>query len=202
MSQIALKFKFEEDYSSHNFVESICNEEALRWIKLWPEWSSHCIIIYGPESCGKTHIASVWKELTINLDKECVLIEDIDENINEKELFHLYNDIKNNAGSLLLTSKLHPSKLELQLPDLRSRLKSCPAIAINPPDDMILTMLMTKLFADRQLKISKNVLEYVLARLERSFKAAAGFVNQIDSLSLIKKRNITIPLAKEVLEKL
>lgn len=213
MSQIALSFKTSTDYSPHNFIISPCNEEAIKWINKWPEWPSHCIVIYGPESCGKSHIASIWQEVSgaqkllkdsLSEQKEfqdnCALIEDIESGLDEEGLLHLYNRIKEQGGYLLLTSQAHPNKIGIKLPDLKSRLNSCPSIGINPPDDKLLLLVMSKLFADRQLKVGDDVKNYLLLRMERSFKTAEKLVEKIDKLSLQEKKNITIPLARKALE--
>lgn len=196
MVQTILQFKTESDYSPYNFMVSGSNQEAFQWIEKWPDWPSHCLIIYGLKSSGKSHLCKIWQEK----NSEGIVIEDIDREIDEEELFHLYNSAKSEGKYILLTSKSHPSSLDLKLPDLRSRLKSCPAIAINLPDDELLSFVLTKHFSDRQLKVNKEVMNYLLLRIERSFVAAENIVDSIDKLSLQEKRNITIPLVRKVLE--
>ena len=58
---------------------------------------------------------------------------------------------------------------------------------------------MKKMFYDRQLKVGDDVIQYFLVRMERSFLSARLIVSEIDQLTLAEKRQVTIPLAKVVL---
>ena len=46
---------------------------------------------------------------------------------------------------------------------------------------------------------SNDVFEFILRRVERSYKAIYDIVNKLDVLSLEQKRQLTIPLVKEIL---
>ena len=87
----------------------------------------------------------------------------------------------------------------MSLADLRSRLVAAPAVAIGAPDDGLVGALLIKLFADRQLRVGDGVVEYLLARMERSFEAARILVAALDDAALAGRRNITVPLARQVL---
>lgn len=212
MPQIAISFDHPADYSRHSFIVSRSNEEALKWVESWPNWNSHCVIIYGPESCGKTHLAKIWQDISAAefchpagarsaiLRGQNLIIENIESNLDEEWLFHLYNQAKNDGKFILLTANAHPAKLPIKLPDLRSRLLSCPSIAINQPDDDLLRPVLQKLFTDRQIRAGDDVMKYILLRMERSFKSAENLVQKIDNLALQEKRNITIPLVKQAME--
>ena len=76
------------------------------------------------------------------------------------------------------------------------------AVEILPPDDELLGVLLIKLFHDRQLTVSKDVLVYLLARMERSFAAASAIVEALDQLGLAERRGVTVPLARTVLNEL
>ena len=67
---------------------------------------------------------------------------------------------------------------------------------------MLLQALLVKLFADRQVQPSPEVLTYLVARIERSFDFARRLVEAIDRASLRAKRPVTLPLAREVLDQL
>ena len=212
MSQLLFKFKNEADYSRHNFIVSACNEEAFSLITKWPDWPSHCAIIYGPESCGKTHLCNIWKEISGAKDFDSnnteqvinnVVLENIESaNIDEKEILHLYNLCKEEKKFLLITANKHPSELGIKLNDLRSRLNASQAIKIDSPDDHLLAAILKKGFADRQLTLRNDVAAFLQMRLERSFSAYAKIVEELDRISMQKKSNITIPVAKDALKNL
>ena len=62
--------------------------------------------------------------------------------------------------------------------------------------------MLVKQFSDRQLDVGQDVIAYVVARMDRSFKSARHMVAEIDRLALSEKRAVTIPLVKRVLEKI
>ena len=90
----------------------------------------------------------------------------------------------------------------LRLPDLASRLRAAPAVAIGPPDDALLGAVLLKLFADRQLVVSEAVIEYLVRHMERSFAAAQMAVAGLDAASLRQQRPITVALARSLLERI
>jgi chromosomal replication initiation ATPase DnaA len=87
----------------------------------------------------------------------------------------------------------------MRLPDLRSRLLAAPSVAIGAPDDALLGAVLAKLFTDRQLQVSPEVIEWLLRRIERSFAGARGAVARLDAAALALKRPVTVLLAREVL---
>ena len=86
------------------------------------------------------------------------------------------------------------------LPDLASRLRAAPAVAIGPPDDELLAALLLKLFADRQMMVSASVIGYLVRHMERSFAAAHALVEAADRRSLAERRAVSIGLARELVE--
>ena len=64
---------------------------------------------------------------------------------------------------------------------------------------MLLTIL-TKLLIDKQFIIKTyDIFDYILRRVDRSYEGIHEIVNKLDVLSLEKKRQLTIPLIKEIL---
>ena len=59
---------------------------------------------------------------------------------------------------------------------------------------------MVKLFADRQLFVDKNVVDFLLLRMERSLASVSRIVSALDQAALSAGRRITRPLAADVLE--
>ncbi len=115
-------------------------------------------------------------------------------------LFHIYNSMKNKGGHILILSEQPMNRLDIALPDLRSRLMGSPHIGIHAPDDDLLGGLLLKLFRDRQLIVMPDALQYCLSRMERNFDDARLLVERIDSLSLAEKRRITIPLIRTIFD--
>lgn len=219
--QIPLDLSHRPALGREDFLIAPSNQDAVRWIDRWPEWPAPALIIHGPVASGKSHLAAVWgamakaafvdsKMLSDRTADEIaalgqnIVINDADlwfgDRTAETTLFHLYNHMRDDGHrSLLLTCRMAAQHAEFSLPDLASRLRAAPAAAIHPPDDTLLAVLLVKLFADRQLQIGADVLNYILPRMERSFAAAYELVEAADKLALAEKRGISVPLVRRVL---
>ena len=67
-------------------------------------------------------------------------------------------------------------------------------------DDEEKRILMELIFNKRGISIDNSVLSYALERSSRNLENIINLVQKIDEYSLSKKRNITVPLLKEILE--
>lgn len=204
-----------------DFLIAPGNQDAVAWIDLWPEWPAPALVLYGPVASGKSHLAAVWcdqsgaaKIAAGELNEKTVqdiaaradhlMIDDADTLIGdvgrEKALFHLYNMFKEEKRTLLLTMQDAPVRRAFTLPDLASRLRAAPCVAIREPDDAILAAVLVKLFNDRQLRVSAEVINYILPRIERSFDAARSLVQKLDEAALSSKSDLTIPFIRKWLD--
>jgi chromosomal replication initiation ATPase DnaA len=197
--------------SRDDIIVGKSNRAAVEIIDLWPAWPSEMAVLVGKSGSGKTHLARVWAANAkanvlnpVNLASASIaaaasqafLIENIGETaLDETALFHLANSVREQGGSLLLTSKLRPGSWGFALPDLNSRLQSATIVEIAEPDDALLLAMLAKLFADRQVIVEANVSEYLVTRMERSFSEAVRIVDLLDMLALEKKARITRALA-------
>lgn len=199
-NQIPLSFPVIPAMAREDFLVSDSNREALAWIDRWPNWNAPLLYIYGPEGSGKTHLASIWKTGT----PQGTLIENLNaiagDHTQEENLFHLYNRIRQVPGSVLLTGTLPLPLVKFAIPDLASRLRACPQVALGLPDEHLLRALLVKLFADRQMRIDVGVIEYCINRMDRSFAAARDLVIKLDHKSLIEKRAVTPAMVRSIID--
>lgn len=220
-AQLALDLPLRPAMGREDFLVTPCNELAVAWVDRWPDWPAPALALYGPAGCGKSHLAEVWRERSAarRVDADALLaspaeellmagklliLEDLESPLAaspalQEALFHLYNAIKEQDGQMLLTGRQAPARWTCGLADLRSRLGSLPAVAMEPPDEGLMEALLLKLFVDRQLRVTPEVLRYIVARIERSFEAVSHFVARIDKASLARRRSVTIPLLHELL---
>ncbi len=215
--QLPLDLPHRPALSMEDFLVADCNRAAVACIDRWPDWPGPLAVIFGPEGSGKTHLAHVWQAKSRaqriadmrGVDAGALapgfalVIEDLHPPLDsgqERSLFHLYNLAGESGGSLLVTSREPPSRWNITLPDLASRLAAAPQAAIGAPDDALLAAVIVKLFADRQVKIAEDVVTYLLARIERSFAAARAVVDAIDRAALASGRKVSVALARAVLE--
>ena len=117
----------------------------------------------------------------------------------EEALFHLHNLVLAEGFPLLITADRPAHLWGLSLPDLMSRMQGTQSVNLEQPDDQLLSAVVAKLFADRQLMPSPDVISYLVARMDRSFDAARDLVAAIDREALARKRPVTRKLAAEVL---
>ena len=203
-----------------DFLVTPCNREAVAWIDRWPDWPGPALAIHGPPGCGKTHLAHVFRARSaakliapealgrtepdglLGEARVCML-DDAGRvaggSVRERALLHLYNVVAEHQGHLLLAARKPPGRWPVGLPDLRSRLAAMPAVSVGAPDDELIGALLVKLFADRQLRVGQDVVAFLLTRMERSFDAARRMVAAIDETALAERRNITVPLVRDVL---
>jgi len=202
-----------------DFFVSDANAVAVATLEGWADWPQRKMALAGEAGAGKTHLAHVWataanaQVINANSLSELdvaavaagsVVIEDADriagDNVLEKQLFHLHNLLLAQGHSLLLTGRVAPAQWPIALPDLKSRLQGTAVAALAPPDDALLSAVMLKLFADRQLQISPNLLPFLLRRIDRSFAAARATVQALDRAALAQGRPVTRILAAGVLD--
>ena len=119
--------------------------------------------------------------------------------LDERALFHLLNLIREEEAFLLITAQAAPGRWGVALPDLASRLRAVPTVALSAPDDALLRAVLVKLFADRQLGVDMSLVGYLATRIERSFAAARAAVEALDREALRMQRPVTRALAAELL---
>ncbi len=168
--QLSLKLPARPALGRDDFFVTQANAIALALVESWPNWPSSKLAIIGAKGSGKTHLAHVWaaisnaqivsaKNLTRSdipsLASGPIAIEDVPAIAQDTEaqnaLFHLHNLTLAEGHSLLFTGISEPKHWGLSLPDLASRMMGTTTAALSDPDDTLLTVLLAKLFADRQI---------------------------------------------------
>jgi chromosomal replication initiation ATPase DnaA len=104
------------------------------------------------------------------------------------------------AGTLLLTGRTAPSDWPVSIGDLKSRFHSLIAFAMWVPDEKLLSALVTKHFADRQLEVTEGVVRRIVTHVERTPEAVAAFVTRADRKALAERRPVTDRLVLELIE--
>lgn len=208
-------------YTRDDFVVGDGNREALAWIDRWPDWPAPALALSGPAGCGKTHLARIWaakanarlleaKDLAdrdvpslteLAAASPAIVVEAADQ-ASERAMFHLYNLIRERRGALLLVAAQPPARWSIHLPDLASRLRAAPAVAMTAPDDELLGSIILKQLTDRQLHAGPGVVRYLVSHMERSADAARHVVIALDRRALAERREIDRRLAADVLAEL
>lgn len=214
MTQLAIDLPHRPALGRADFLVSDCNAAALGWIERWPDWPARALVLHGPAGSGKSHLAHLWRErsggvlitgeeLSRREPNELAIrravVVDEAERAPEQALLHLYNCVIEAGASLLVVAREAPASWPIALPDLASRLRAAPAVAIAPPDDALLGAVLVKHFADRQVRVAPGVIGFLVRRMERSFAASGALAERLDRLALGAGRPISIALARQVL---
>jgi len=202
-----------------DFFISPTNALAVKMLEDWPKWPDNKLALVGPVGSGKTHLTQVWAAeigatvtAALDLAKTDIpmlaaapaAIEDI-RNIAtnaaaQEALFHLHNLMHETGTPLLLTADMAPNHWALSLPDLQSRMSATAVTTLPAPDDALLSAVLIKLFADRQIEVQPKLIAYLIKRMERSFDAAGALVAALDKAALSERRAISISIAAQVLD--
>lgn len=191
--QAALPLGWQPRHEPAAFVVSEANRDAAAWLAAPDLWPMPRTLLVGPAGSGKTHLATMFARA-----RPATVFDDA-EAVDAETLFHAWN-AATPARPLLLTAARRPIDWGHGLADLASRLAATPQVRLGDPDDALMRAVLEKHFADRGLRVGEDVLAWLVARIERSFVAAAQTVALLDARSLAERRAVTVPLAREVLE--
>ncbi|MGY3438784.1 MULTISPECIES: chromosomal replication initiator DnaA [unclassified Marinovum] len=218
-----LKFDLTEQpaLGRDDFYISPSNALALSMIDGWRDWPGRKLVLKGPVGSGKTHLAHVWAEQSGarivravdlpdakvgELAQGSLCIEDAEEAAGnadaEAHMFHLHNLVLAEGHTLLITATDEPVRWGLELPDLKSRMQGTQVVAVNPPDDELLGAVLGKLFADRQLSPSPDVIPYLVRHAPRSFLAAQKIVAELDDVALNSGKPMSREMARRAVQAL
>lgn len=205
-----MRLPLKSDGPDSRFVISDSNRAAVEALSDWPSLIGGVMALCGPAGCGKSRLARMWAERVgaVALDGiEAALVDPLElegrpvlldraMDVDDETLFHLINLAQTPGAALLMVSRPPPSTWHVDLPDLRSRLDAVISVPVEAPDDAVLEAMLEARFAERGIRPAKDVIPYLLRRIDRSAEAAAGVVDRLDALH----RPVTRTLAKEALE--
>ena len=218
MSQLVFKFPFKTKYYEEDFYVSSNNFAAYKLIESWPNWPGKWLNVYGATGSGKTHLSNILgkkiKKLKITkanevddkiIDElnllECLIIDNYENNINEKLLYSIFNYSKQFENYILINSTQPIKEFSYKLEDLNSRMKSLIYIGIDLPTDDLLQVIISKFFSEKQIRVDPKISNYIINNVDRSYEKMFKFIKDIDHLSLSTGKSININLIKKVLNK-
>ena len=218
MSQLVFKFPFKTKYYEEDFYVSSNNFAAYKLIESWPNWPGKWLNVYGATGSGKTHLSNILgkkiKKLKIAkanevddkiIDElnllECLIIDNYENNINEKLLYSIFNYSKQFENYILINSLQPLKEFSYKLEDLNSRMKSLIYIGIDLPTDDLLQVIISKFFSEKQIKVDPKISNYIINNVDRSYEKMFKFIKDIDHLSLSTGKSINIHLIKKVLNR-
>ena len=215
LNQLLLDFDHKIEFNEHDYYVSKSNYFAFNLIQNWTKWEKKILNIYGDTFSGKTHLAKIFQNKSKALYltdndvseeifkkiklSECIVIDDFEKIKNENLLYSLFNLIYQDNKYLLILSNRAISDIDYSLDDLNSRAKNCIFAQIENPDDDLIFAIIVKSFSDRQIKLEKKLLEFIIKRIDRSYGKIYEFIYKVDELSLKKKKPVNLKTIKEIL---
>lgn len=220
--QLPFELSGEPSWRRDDFLPAAANAVALAWVERWPDWPGPALALAGPVGSGKTHLLHIWlskanarlltaADLSVGSfaavvdvigDAVAVALDDAEavagDADRERQLFHVFNWLRERGGWLTMAASGPPSRWAVKLPDLASRLRTAQVATIELPDDALLAAVLVKLFRDRQVQISADVVDYLIRRMDRSLAAARSWVDVADRQALALKRPVSVKLLSEL----
>jgi chromosomal replication initiation ATPase DnaA len=194
MNQIALPLDWPAAEASDAFIVTPSNEAAVRRVEAFGTWPVSAIILSGPRKSGRSLFGRIFAS-----HAQARVIDDA-ENHSESDIFHAWNDAQVRRRPLLIITDAPPPVWQIALPDLRSRLSATPNVAFGDPDEALVGQLIARLLERRSIVVTPELIAYLVPRIERSHHAVIELVDRLDMASLSRRRPLTVPLAREVLD--
>lgn len=206
------------NYSSEKWIVADCNQIATQWVMNWKNWiSPKFACVYGPHGSGKTHLASIFREITHGVmltAKDAIsspraiiaqhphiqafVLDNIFQ-FSESWIFEIYNMLLERNHHLLITAPHPPSSHHFKIKDVESRLRSIPLFPLNNPDDVLFEKVLAKQLHDRGIHINAKDTAYLAQHIPRSFESIRLWTDQLDYYSLSFKKKISRALIYHLL---
>ncbi len=215
LNQLIIKFDYEKNFKDDDFYVSKSNRNIFDLLNNWPKWEKNFLNISGDKYSGKTHLINIFikkfkgikfnaKLLTnenLNTVKihENIILENLDQNVDEKLIYSLFNIVDVDNKFIIVTSIKPIVDINFSLLDLKSRTKNFILQKIEKPDDELMFALILKNLSDRQISIDKKLIDFIIKRIDRSYSKICNFIYKVDEISLKKKKPIDFKIIKEVL---
>mgnify|MGYP003954578293 CR=1 FL=1 len=215
LNQLIIKFDHEKNFKDDDFYVSKSNTHIFSLLNKWPKWEKNFLNISGEKFSGKSHLVNIFLKkyrgiklnasLLTNSDLkkikiyENIILEDLNEDVDEKLIYSLLNIIDIDNKFIIVTSLVPIVSIKFSLVDLISRTKNFLLQSIEKPDDELMFALILKNLSDRQISIDKKLIDFIIKRIDRSYSKIFDFIYKVDELSLINKRPIDFKIIKEVL---
>lgn len=227
-SQIPLKFGTSSRINFDLYVPGP-NAEAVEYLKKFiARPDNDLVYLWGSAGTGKSHLLQALcskgsdyqvKTAIIPLSEagqikpevlqgmealDCVCLDDINlisgNSAWEEGIFNLFNRIRDDQKSLVVTSTLSPAGISLGLQDLQSRLSSGITYHLNYLDEAD-RLLALKLRAHSMgFELSDEVLDFITRRVSRDMHSLFAWLDRVDEATLVSKKKLTVPFVRKLIE--
>lgn len=224
MQQI-FDFPVKSSFTFESFVPCEGNASALRFaLQIADSGNSESLLyLYGPSGSGKTHLlnsiaagrcpyfsfreqTSPEQLVTLFAGAAGLVVDDLQAMPNDPDLrrtlWQLFNDFHTAGRIIAMAGAVPPRELVNMDDHLTSRLLWGLVARLDTSDDHSRSMIIKKVAEDRQIRIPEDVIDYILATTSREVGALLAVFNELYRYAMAEKRRITLPLARNVREKM
>ena len=198
MRQLPLEISPPAEPSFDNFVPGQ-NAEALARVRELAHGTLREAIVYlwGEAGSGRTHLLHAAARANASL----VVADDVQalDADAQQRLFNAINAARDGRGAVLAAGPAAPAALELRA-DLRSRLAWGLVYQLKPLAEGEKLRHLQAEAKRRGLTLSDEIAAYLLARVPRDLATLTAVLEALDREALTRKRPLTLPLVREVLE--
>jgi DnaA family protein len=180
------------------------NAEALERVRSLAAGGLREAIVYlwGEPGSGRTHLLRAASRAASRANRALVIADDV-ETLDEQaqqRLFAAINAAREGEPPVLAAGSHPPAQLALR-EDVRTRLAWGLVYHLKPLSDAEKALHLRAQAARRGLRLSDEVIGYLLSRLPRDLSSLNAVLEALDRYSLATKRPVTLPLVREALEK-
>ena len=223
--QIPLAFKNTKVKTFQDFVlgKNIALIDSLNSFSQSEEES--LLYLWGEPGSGKSHVVEAFINLLHTNSKTAVLltpkdlkdrqkvsliemfdyicIDDTHEIANnallEESLFLWINEVKQVKKKIVLAGQLSNKNQQWQLPDLRSRLQSGRTHELIALGRNEVLTVFKKLSGQQGIMIDSRVEAFIEKNCPMNLSFLSALLNKLDEITLVEKKQVTIPLIKKIL---
>jgi DnaA-homolog protein len=199
MQQLVLDIRPATEPDFDNYIPGP-NAEALARVRglAAGAWRDAIVYLWGEPGSGRTHLLRA----AARVNPQLIIADDVEalDPAAQQQLFAAINAARDGAPPVLAAGKVAPAGLAL-CEDLRTRLAWGLVYQLRPLTDADKAEHLRAEATRRGLRLSDEVVGYLLTRLPRDLPSLNGVLDALDRYSLAAKRPVTVPLVREALEK-
>ncbi len=217
-SQLPLPVQLRDTASFDTFVAGP-NADVVTTLRQ----SAGSALLFGPSGSGRTHLLQAvcrarggryWPLATLReLGPEILeggsgqapllCLDDVDAVADDRSwalaLLRVLDTCRSEGRELLLSSTAPPDRLQLALPDLRTRMSALPAFGLRLLGDIDLLHLLQQRAAAKGLALPDDVARWLLNTQARGAGPLLSALERLDRAALSAKRRLTLPFVQSVL---
>ncbi len=215
-NQLILDIRPDTPPGFDNFLPG-ANAEALAAVREHAAGSTREPVLYlwGEAGTGKSHLLQAWCRATgaaavaplPEPPQALVVVDDVDrlDGADQIRLFSLINAAREGDGRVLASGPIPPAQL-LEMagldyrPDLATRLAQGLVFRLQPLSDADKRAALCVRAESRGLRLPDEVVRYLLTHCRRDLPHLLALVDLLDTHSLSRKRPVSLPLLKEILQ--